>query len=62
MKNAGVSNEVRNMAVKLIKYYCDYQNDHVKHDSEVNPNEIEYIIEQTSIIMKFLIKTKGGTP
>jgi len=44
-----------NMVVKVIEYYTKYQNNYVKHDDNVN--EIE--IEQTRIIMKFLIKMLG---
>ncbi len=58
MKNAGISIEVRNMIIEMISYYCRYQNEHVKHNSKINPGEIEYVIEQTSIIMKLLIKMK----
>lgn len=56
MKEANVSVEFRNMVSKIIEFYSKYQNNNVKHDSAVKPNEIEYVIEQTSIIMKFLIK------
>lgn len=55
-KDTRVSNELRNMVVQVINYYTKYQNNYVKHDDKVNENEIEYVIEQTSIIMKFLIK------
>jgi hypothetical protein len=61
LKEADTSVELRNMCTQIIKYYTDFQNNHVKHNDKVNENEIEYIIEQTSIVMKFLIKTIGGT-
>lgn len=60
LKSAGTSVELRNMIQHIIKYYTDFQNNHVKHNDAVNKNEIEYIIELTSILMKFLIKTGGG--
>lgn len=56
LKNARVSIELRNMVPQIIKYYTDFQNNHVKHNDLVNSNEMEYVIEQTSIIMKLLIK------
>ncbi|NFI03468.1 hypothetical protein FC959_03460 [Clostridium botulinum] len=59
LKNTKVSNELRNMVIQVINYYTKYQNNYVKHDDKVNENEIEYVIEQTSIIMKFLIKMLG---
>ena len=59
LKEKDVSPELRNMYVKLMDYYTKYQNIYVKHDDRVNENEIEYIIELTSLMMKFLIKTLG---
>lgn len=59
LKNANTSAELRNMITTIINYYTKYQNNYVKHDDKVNESEIEYIIETTSIIMKFLIKTLG---
>ena len=61
LKKAGASGELRNMVQQVIKYYTDFQNNHVKHNDAVNSNEIEYIIELTSVVMKFLIKINGGT-
>lgn len=60
LKSAGTSVELRNMVQHVIKYYTDFQNNHVKHNDTVNKNEIEYIIELTSVVMKFLIKIGGG--
>lgn len=59
LKEKDVSPELRNMYVKLMDYYTKYQNTYVKHDDRINKNEIEYIIELTSLMMKFLIKTLG---
>lgn len=61
LKSAGASVELRNMVQQVVKYYTDFQNNHVKHNDAVNSNEIEYIIELTSVVMKFLIKIKEGT-
>lgn len=47
------------MFVQIIKYYTEFQNNHVKHNDKVNENEIEYIIELTSVVMKFLVKIKN---
>lgn len=55
----GTSVELKNMVKKIIDYYTKFQNNHVKHDDSVNSNEIEYVIELTSVIMKFLIKASG---
>ena len=61
LKTSGASVELRNMVQQVIKYYTDFQNNHVKHNDAVNGNEIEYIIELTSVVMKFLIKITGGS-
>ena len=47
------------MVVKIIEYYTKFQNNHVKHNDAVNSDEIEYVIELTSVIMKYLIKISG---
>lgn len=60
LKIAKASSELRNMVTTVITYYTKYQNNYVKHDDNVNESEIEYIIELTSIIMKFLIKMLRG--
>lgn len=60
LKSTGASVELRNMVQQVIKYYTDFQNNHVKHNDAVNDKEIEYIIELTSVVMKFLIKILGG--
>lgn len=60
LDKCGTSVELKNMVQKIIDYYTKFQNNHVKHDDAVNENEIEYVIELTSVIMKFLIKANGG--
>jgi len=60
LKESGASAEIRNMVTQIIKYYTDFQNNHVKHNDAVNGDELEYVIELTSVIMKFLIKANGG--
>lgn len=59
LKSRGASEELRNMVVKIIEYYTKFQNNHVKHNDAVNSDEIEYVIELTSVIMKYLIKISG---
>ena len=56
LKAKGIQPEIRNMYTTLLKYYSQYQNNHVKHNDEINPNEMEYIIDLTSLFMKFLLK------
>ena len=56
LKEKHIANELRNTFRTLVDYYTKYQNNHVKHDEKVNSLEIEFIMEQTSIMMKFLIR------
>lgn len=56
MKEVNISVEIRNMCTQIIRYYTVFQNNHVKHNDKVNEKEIEYVIEITSVVMKFLIK------
>ena len=62
LKKAGASAELRNMVPQVIKYYTDFQNNHVKHTDAVNSDELEYVIELTSVIMKFLVKMSDAKP
>lgn len=54
----GVSKELMNMFLKLVDYFGKYNNTHIKHNDNVNDNEIEIIVEIASSFMKFLIKIK----
>lgn len=57
LKSKNVSKEIQNLFVKVIDYYSKYQNNHIKHEDLVNPTEIEFIINLTDAMIKFLIKT-----
>lgn len=56
LKVNNVSPDIRNLFMAVLNYYKCYQNNNVKHNDKINKNEIEYVIEQTSIMMKFLIQ------
>lgn len=60
LKENGASKELRSMVVQIIKYYTDFQNAHIKHNDKINDSEIEYIIELTSVVMKYLLRIIGG--
>lgn len=51
----GVPAAFRNMLTSIINYYKSYQNDHIKHNDLVNRSEVEFVVELTSSIMKYLI-------
>lgn len=55
LQTKAISSEIRNLIISVLRYYADFQNHNVKHNEQINKNEIEYVIEQTSVIMKFLI-------
>jgi len=54
--------ELRNLVWTVIDYLSKYQNQYVKHNSEVDPAEMDYIIEQTSAVINFLVAVQGETP
>lgn len=56
LSSKNVSKELKNMIVKLIDYYTKYQNTYIKHNDIVNEKEVEFIFENTSSLMKFLIR------
>lgn len=43
----GSSVEFTNMFGKLIDYYTKYQNEHVKHNDNVNPKDVDFIFKLT---------------
>ena len=55
LKSKNVSVEVRNMFVSLSDYFTKYQNSYVKHDDNINKQEIELMINLTSTFVNFLI-------
>ena len=57
LNQRGISKEVRNIFMKVLDYYIIYQNNNIKHDDNVNEIEVKYIIEQTSIMMNFIVET-----
>lgn len=55
LKNVGVSSELRNLIIKQLDYFGKYQNEHIKHDDDVNQNEVEFIINISSSFIRFFI-------
>lgn len=54
----GISVEVRNMFLKLLDYYCKYNNNHAKHDNVIDETEIDFVIYLTGSFIRFLIKVR----
>lgn len=55
LKDRGTSKILSNMFITLIDYFSKYQNSYVKHNDSVNAEELEFMIELTSVFMKYLI-------
>lgn len=55
LKQKGASKEIANMFQKILDYFAEYQNNHVKHADEINSNEVEFIINLTSTLMRYVI-------
>jgi len=56
VKERGGSPEFGNMFVKLVDYYCKYQNRYVKHNDSVIEEEVEFVFEITSSFMKHIVR------
>ena len=54
----GISNEIKNLYINImIKFFKNYQNNNVKHETKFKDIEVDFIIEQTAILMRLLIKS-----
>lgn len=56
-----VNPQFRNVITTIITYYTKYQNDFIKHDDRVNEDELLFVVELTSILMKFIILKLGDS-
>jgi hypothetical protein len=56
VKDRGGSTELSNMFIKLVDYYCKYQNTYIKHDDAVIEEEVEFVIEITAAFMKHFVR------
>lgn len=60
LENNNISVYIRNMFIPILNMYCKYNNDNVKHNEKITVIETKYLIEQTSIFMKFIISVLGS--
>ncbi|MDG6894305.1 hypothetical protein [Volucribacter amazonae] len=57
LDNKGISKEIKNFYNdKVIKFFTTYQNNNVKHQDNYKEQEVDYILEQTTVLMRFLIR------
>ena len=55
LKAQNVSGEIRNMFIKLLDYYSKYQNNYIKHNDNIQREEVDLMINLTSSFVNFLI-------
>lgn len=57
LKKHSISVEIRNLYTdKILEFYTAYQNHNVKHNENYNDIEVDFIFEQTVVLMRLLIK------
>lgn len=54
LKSRNSTTEVRNLFIKQLEHYTNYQNINVKHSEEVKSDEVELIVNLTSSFIKYL--------
>ncbi len=54
-----VNKECVNLLQTLIDYYAKYQNEHIKHNDDVNEKEIQLILNLTATFINFILNIKG---
>ena len=56
LRKKGILKEIINLVRLIIKGLISYQNENVKHSQTFTDLEVEFVIEQTSILMKLFAK------
>ena len=62
LKDKGISKRGRNLFFKMLNMYEKIQNDEAKHDlpQDLNSKEIKFLMNQSAVIIKFLIDCDKG--
>lgn len=55
LKKNNVNVEIRNLYITLLKFFLEYQNNNVKHNNLFKEFEVDFIFNQTTVLMQFLI-------
>lgn len=55
LKENNVTVEIRNLYITLLKFFLEYQNNNVKHNDLSKKIEVDFIFNQTTVLMQFLI-------
>lgn len=56
LENNGISVPIRNLYSTVIGKYKDYQNNNVKHNDSSQAIEVDFLIELTTVLMRFLVQ------
>ncbi|WP_416191386.1 hypothetical protein [Neisseria sp. CCUG12390] len=56
LENNGISAAIRNLYSTVIGKYKDYQNNNVKHNDSSQAIEVAFLIELTTVLMRFLVQ------
>lgn len=59
LEGKNVSVEIRNMYMQLFDYYEKYNNNHAKHNNNVEYAEIDFLVYLTGSFLRFLIKLEN---
>jgi hypothetical protein len=55
LKGSGINKEVRNGFFSLVEIYNKYNNENSKHNSKVQKNEVEFILNMTATFMRLIL-------
>ena len=61
MDDHNTNTETRNMMRELFQFYCNYQNNHVKHGDGWKPAEVDFILYLTATFIHFLAELGSST-
>lgn len=56
MDDHHTNTESRQMMRQLVQFYCDYQNNHVKHGDTWKPAEVDFILYLTATFINLLVE------
>ncbi|MDY0210631.1 MAG: hypothetical protein RBQ91_04405 [Acholeplasma sp.] len=56
LKEKGITGEINTLFNRVINFYTTYQNEYVKHNDAVEPNNVEFIFDITSSMLKYLCR------
>jgi hypothetical protein len=55
LEKHGINKEVRNGFFSLVEIYNKYNNENSKHNSKVQKNEVEFILNMTATFMRLIL-------